>query len=233
MTDSNYESIDEAICAYIDKGSYNSKKEFWSVSSLGRCKRQQYLRRSGVSGVFTVSYSSRMQAYDGDGIHAKIQSALQKMGVLVNAEETITNIPLQLRGRYDALVMLKSGLCLMDIKTQNQKAWARRKKKGVRSADAHHRRQVLAYLYLLKEHYPDLKDARIYYVNRNTGEREEFRLAITEEDTKSILAELQDLNRHWADQTLPPLTEDANDCQFCEFSSTCYGNSPVPKGRYF
>jgi CRISPR/Cas system-associated exonuclease Cas4 (RecB family) len=172
-----------------------------------------------------------MQAYDGDGIHLKIQNIFKEQGILVEAEQSITDEDYHVKGKPDAVINLSTGLCLLDIKTQNQKAWARRKEDGKRTVVAGHRKQILLYKILLKKHrYPDLDDCRVYYINRNTGEREEFKLFFTDQEEKEIKEELTVLNEFFDKQEMPPCTCDPKNCPFCEYPEQCHGGVAPTKG---
>jgi CRISPR/Cas system-associated exonuclease Cas4 (RecB family) len=229
----SFNTIDEAVCSYLDEAQKNYPKMYWVASSAGQCLRRQYRKRIGEPGKHTVNYSHRMQWYDGDGIHVKLQTLFQKLGILVEAEEPIIDEEYSFKGKPDAVLKLAEGLCLMDIKSQNQKAWARRKVKGERIVDEHHRKQVILYYHFLKKHkYPDLVSARIYYINRNSGEREEFVINISQEEIDERLNELKTLNEFLKAKTEPEKTSNTDDCYFCEFQEYCYGG-PAPSKKYY
>lgn len=219
-----FSSIDEAICDHMDSKNRQTKiargNDYWSASSLGKCKRYQVMSRAGIITNGKVNYSWKNAAMDGHAGHEWRQEALKKVGILVAAEDAITDEALSFRGHFDAIVWLKGKMILVDIKTMNNRAYrARQRLPG--SYDPCHKRQLGAYFYFLKRDvYPDLHSARMYYVNKNTGEREEIELMFDDAYFKKIIDELKTLNYHWSKQLLPK-KEIGNFCRICRFEPMC------------
>ena len=220
----NFSTIDEAICEYLDKCHAQVQTErgndYWAASSLGKCKRYQVMGKSGIITNGTTNYSWKNAAEDGHMGHAWRQHAMNHVGVLVDMEKPITNEELRYRGHYDMIVNLNGKLVLGDIKTQNNRAYKYRSNFPYR-IDPYHERQLGSYFYFLKNgDYPNLDSARLYYVNKNTGEREEFELFFTDDLFQSIIAELKSLNWHW-DNGILPKKEVSNFCRLCQFAPLC------------
>jgi CRISPR/Cas system-associated exonuclease Cas4 (RecB family) len=220
----NFKTIDEAICEYMDKRGRRTTTErgnnYWSASSLGRCKRYQILCRAGIITNGVTNYAWKNAAEDGHMGHAWRQHALQNVGVLIDMEQPIIDEELKFRGHFDLIVNLSGKLVLGDIKTQNSRAFKFRSRLPGR-IDPHHRRQLAAYFYFLKrDKYPVLDSARLYYVNKNTGEREEFELYFDDAIFNDILDELKTLNYHW-DTKILPKKEVSNFCRICQFAPLC------------
>jgi CRISPR/Cas system-associated exonuclease Cas4 (RecB family) len=220
----SYNSIDEIICDYLDKKNAHTTKErgndYWAASSLGKCKRLQFLSRKATEVSNGVPYKWKNNAEDGHASHIWRQMAILKMGAMVAYEKEIIIEQLHFSGHYDLLVMLATGLSLCDIKTQGSKAYkARLKIPG--HVPPEHKRQLGSYFIFLRKLYPELKDARMYYINRDTGEREEIIILFTEEYLQDIITELNTLNNYWENDILPP-REDSTFCKYvCRFYDTC------------
>lgn len=219
-----YETIDDAICDYMDGKSRRTTiargYNYWAASSLGKCKRYQVMCRAGIIVPGTVNYKWRNAAQDGHAGHEWRQHALKQMGILDSAEIPITDEELHFRGHYDLVVWLKGKLVLGDIKTMNNRAYRARQRLPGRY-DPCHKRQLGAYFYFLKRDvYPELHSARMYYVNKNTGERDEIEIYFDNTFFKSIIDELKSLNNSW-DKKLLPKKEVDNFCRICQYQNLC------------
>lgn len=220
----DYKTIDEAICDYLDKGCRRTTKArgngYWGASSLGYCKRYQVLQRAGVLTSGDTNYAWRNAAEDGHMGHAWRQHALHTLGIMNGMEGEIIYEPLRYRGHYDLIVTLGGKMILGDIKTQNNRAFRARSRMPGR-IDPKHKRQVGSYFHFAKKtKFPDLYASRLYYVNKNTGEREEFELYFESDYFKDIENELVVLNEHW-DNGLLPKKEVDHFCKICPFFGLC------------
>jgi CRISPR/Cas system-associated exonuclease Cas4 (RecB family) len=219
-----YNTIDDAICGYLDKESKrtNVKRgfDYWSASSLGKCRRYQTLCRANIQNNNTVNYAWRNAAMDGHAGHEWRQAALESIGVLKSKELPLIDEKLHYRGHYDMVVELNGKLVVGDIKTMNNRAFrARSRMPG--GIDPCHKRQLASYFYFLRRDvYPDLKGAHLYYVNKNTGEREEYSIYFERGFLTDVINELKDLNRHW-DAGLLPKKEIGNFCRICPHYNLC------------
>lgn len=228
-----YDSIDDVICDYLDQKSQKTTEErgnnYWGASGLGHCKRLQYFQRKGETISNGGPYKWKNNAEDGHLAHYWRQRAIEFMGVLVKDEGEIIIEDLHYRGHFDLVVMLADGLTLCDIKNQNSKAYKDRQKiPGKVLPD--HKRQLGSYFVFLRKIMPELKNARMYYVNRDTGEREEIIVLFTEEYLKDIIKELEDLNYYWDNNILPPKEVDKVFCEYvCKYKDTCKQSGNVQK----
>lgn len=222
-----YKSIDEALIDYL-KVSRKQKKvkrgdKYWAASSLGQCLRKQYFTREMRAPTHEPITKNLFVAMDGNASHEWRQKAFKDLGILVKAEGKIVSKKYNYRGHYDALIQLKSGLSLLDIKTQGSHAWYNRKHRWKDQVPDYHQKQIGSYFLFLREKYPELKDVRLYYYNRDTGEREEFKVTFSEEYLQSILKELKLLNYYWDNKILPPpiAPRERWKCRFCQFRGYC------------
>jgi len=220
----NYQTIDDAICDFLDQSNKRTKKErgykYWSASSLGKCKRHQTLSKAGVISHGSVNYAWRNAAQDGHAGHEWRQAALESVGSMVSQELPIIDEDLRFRGHYDLVVNLNGKLILGDIKTQNNRAFkARQRLPG--GVDECHKRQLGSYYYFLKRDvYPDLAGAHMYYVNKNTGERDELKIYFEKGFLDSIINELKTLNSYW-DKGILPKKEPSYFCHICQHNALC------------
>ena len=220
----NFITIDDAICEFIDRKNRQTTQhrgyKYWSASSLGKCKRYQVLNRAGIVTYGATIYKWQNAAMDGTASHEWRQAALKSIGVLVDMEQSVIDEDLHYRGHYDLVAELDGKLVLVDIKTQNNRAFRARGRLPDK-IDECHKRQLGSYFYFLKRDvFPDLHSARMYYINKNTGEREELEIAFDGTYFKDIINELKTLNNHWKKRTLPK-KELSYFCNICQHQSLC------------
>jgi len=224
MANSPYNSIDEIICDYLDKKNQHTAvqrgNDYWAASGLGKCKRLQYLSRKSTGISNSVPYKWKNNAEDGHASHTWRQLAIEKMGAMTAWEDEIIIEDLHYCGHFDLLVMLSDGLTLCDIKNQNSKAFRARNRLPDKITPEH-KRQLGSYYVFLRKKYPNIKNARMYYINRDTGERDEIIVIFTDEYLQEIIDELKLLNNYWAKDILPP-KETSSFCKYvCKFYDTC------------
>lgn len=226
-----FNSVDKALCTFLDEKNKayqaNDKSKtgqtYWHASGLGYCLRKQYFIRLGLQRTHSTPYQYRFVAMDGNSSHEWRQKALDDLGILLAAEKTLINKKYQYKGRYDALVTLSSGLSLIDIKTQGTRAWIRRKYIEKTGVCKEHKIQLASYFLFLKKKYPKLNDARLYYYNRDTGEREEFQIHFSDSYLQKVLQILITLNTYWKNKEVPPppAPDERKLCKYCEFRGRC------------
>lgn len=218
-----YKSVDELICDYLDakRSNYKPSKEvYWSASQLGKCLRHQVLNKLQLPSNDTMPYKWKNNAEDGNASHDWRQKAMELMGALVSQEETIKDEEYRFKGRCDAIVMLNNKMVLVDIKNQNNRGY-RRRARLPNKIDDEHKKQLCAYYIFFKKHkYPALEEARMYYINRDTGEREEIIIHFSESFINETLSELKELQKHWVEDKMPKRTT-SYFCRLCSFDSIC------------
>jgi CRISPR/Cas system-associated exonuclease Cas4 (RecB family) len=233
-----FKSIDEIICAYIDSNKKTSKEKrgqnYWFASSLGKCLRYQFFQRKGVETEGTVKYTWQNNAMDGHAMHDWRQKAIVAMEAMSSYEEEIVNNNLNYRGHHDGIVILGDRHVLVDFKTQSNRAFRKRSSDKINlGIDPCHRRQLGSYYLFVKENIdPLVEEARLYYINRETGEREEYKVDLPDEYLKEIIDELTTLNKHWETKTVPKSEKSYVFCnKICPFKNLCefYGHVGHPK----
>ena len=81
--------------------------------------------------------------------------------------------------------------------------------------------QLASYVYFARKKYPDLKEARLYYIDRGGGLREEFIFTFKKPMFKKVLEELQQLNICWKLQKFPEKATEKWGCKYCPYKSIC------------
>ena len=64
--------------------------------------------------------------------------------------------------------------------------------------------QLASYFFFAKKKYKKLKDARIYYLDRGGGVRDEYVFEFSKETLEEPIKELKALNKYWEEKKLPP-----------------------------
>jgi len=217
-------TIDDALCDYLDTSNKQNKQrrgnDYWAASSLGKCKRYQILTRAGAVTYGAVNFAWRNAAQDGNSSHEWRQQALRDLGIMESAELPVVDEELHYRGHYDLVVWLNGKLVVGDIKTQNNRAFmARARMPG--GIDPCHKRQLGSYFYFLRrDMYPKLSAAHLYYINKNTGVRQEYKIYFERGFLTDIINELKTLNTYW-DKGILPKKEITSYCYICPFSDLC------------
>jgi len=226
MQNSNlkFRSFDEVLRTYLkrqeEEGKEKRDNNWWFASELGTCLRKQFLRRLGVNPV-QKEFRIAFLAEQGKVIHDRMEAIAKQAGILVNSEYTLTNEQYRYKGRFDLLVNLGNGtdpyLSLIDIKTQRPEAFFRRAKlpEGQRVA-AFQKKQLASYFYFARMIWPTIRDARIYYLDRGGGVREEYLFKFGKEAFKEVLDELETLNKYWQEKKLPPCSNSFVCRNFCK-----------------
>ncbi len=222
-----YKSFDEVLRAFLDKDDrmhrHGRDNDWWYASSLGTCKRQHYMRRMGLEKSNKKQFRIRFVGKDGTAGHEWRETAAKSMGVVVGAEERLVDEKVRYKGRYDLLINLHNKLVLLDIKTQRPEAFFYRSRKAPgEKVPEFQKLQLASYIYFARRKYPDLKEGRIYYVDRGGGCREEFIFNFDDKMFKKVLDELNYLNTCWEKKLIPPALEKKDwKCRFCDFKDAC------------
>jgi len=225
MKNPKYESFDEVLRTYLlaqEKEAFEKRdNDWWWSSELGTCMRKQFLRRLGIKSK-EKHWRITFLAEQGKAIHYWIQKIVKDTGRLIAAEEEIKDEGLRFKGRFDLIVDLngedKPHLSLVDIKTQRSEAFFRRAKDPEAAKVKEFQKiQLASYFLFARRKYPDLKDARVYYLDRGGGVREEFVFKFKPEILKRVLDELALLNNFWSKKTLPPCNHTWECKEWCDF----------------
>lgn len=227
MGNQKYKSLDEILRTYLKQKKEKRDKEvdldWWWASELGQCQRRAFLRRLGIQPnqkPWRISFLGEQ----GKAIHGWVEDSVGEMGCLVAKEFPLKDKKLHYKGRGDLIVNFgefdKPYLSLIDVKTQRPEAFFRRSKLPVgQRVKPFQKIQLCSYFYFALKKWSelikskkidkafkptDLKEARIYYIDRGGGGREEFIFHFKKKDFTEVLTELNTLNDYWKKQELPP-----------------------------
>ena len=209
-----YQSLDEIIREYLlsqeKERAEKIDNDWWWASELGTCMRKQFLRRLGLppkQKEWRISFLAEM----GKSSHEWVINSARSMGCLIDHEGELRDEELRYKGRFDLIVDLNPGnlsdhyYSLIDIKTQRPEAFFRRMRspKGDR-VKSFQKMQLASYFLFAKRKYPNLKDARIYYLDRGGGVRDEYVFKFSKSMEDEVIKELKALNKYWEEKQLPP-----------------------------
>jgi len=222
---SSYKSFDEILRAHIDKNTKEREKftdnQWWWASDLGLCQRKQFFRRLELKATESKEYGIQFLGRDGTALHEWRQKAAKEMDCVVESEYNLKDKKLRYKGRFDILVKLKSGLSLIDIKSQRSEAFWRRKKLPLKNKIQRFQKlQLASYVYFAKRKWPELEEARLYFVDRGSGVREEYIFHFNKKIFDAVLTELKELNDHWTKEKFPDINKDWL-CRYCPYRSIC------------
>lgn len=221
-----FQTFDAVLCTYIEESedlkNLTIDNDWWFASELGRCLRSQVFRRLGAPKSQPINYAFKMLANDGIAAHNWREEAARKMNCILETETHIRDENLRYKGRFDLLAFLNNELYVIDIKTQNPKAFSIRKQKSENEKiEEFQKRQIGSYIYFMKRRYPMLNKGLLYYYDRAYGEREEYIFELTDDLVDKILGELNMLNSHWADNKIPVVKRPTWNCKFCPYKKIC------------
>ncbi len=215
-----YQSIDKIIREYLtNQNTIRSQKvdnDWWFASELGTCMRKQFLRRLGLPAK-AKEWRMSFLAKFGNSSHEWIVDALRSSGALIASEEPVKDEKLRFRGRFDAIVDMNLGVVddpyysLIDIKTQRPEAFFRRKRSPqAEKVKRFQKMQLASYFYFAKQRpeFKHLKDARLYYLDRGGGVRDEFVFKFSQSMFDEVIKELEMLNQYWEKKELPPCSNE-------------------------
>ena len=220
-----FKSLDEVLCAYLEKENEESRSkhdnDYWYGSELGLCRRKQFLRRLGIKSTEKKEFRLMFLGEDGRAMHTWREEAVEKMGVLLAKEGRLQNDELRYKGRFDLIVKLNNKPVLIDIKTQRPEAFFRRSKSAPgNEVKEFQKMQLASYVLFAREQFPDLKEARIYYIDRGGGVREEYSFTFKKPRFQKVINELKELNKYWEAKKFPPIKKNWL-CRFCSFKTVC------------
>lgn len=220
-----FSSVDQAVIFSIKEKRKRRAKHidqgWWWASELGLCKRRQFLRRKETPISDPKPVRIDFLAEIGKATHNWIGEALSGLGIVVAKEGKIRDEKTRFSGRFDLLVWLDGILVLVDVKTQRAEAFFYRSKTGV--IKYFQKIQLASYFYFLKKKYPKLSEARLYFLDRSGGCRDEYVFKFDKKILKKVLKELSDLNNYWKKDQLPPKVKgtEAWQCRYCAYRTYC------------
>lgn len=200
---------------YENGHQYNSRTKkmknaqiYFNPSSFSACKRQVYFKKIAMKTSNPILTAAHLKMAFGTVLHEYLQSVVQGMGILVEAEKlkVVTMGGLKFRYKTDGIIVINGKRYIMEIKTTHGQGF-RMIKDAPKPSDV-----IQMALYMLFEH---VEDAVLLYVGRDNGFLMEYvvkvgdplyRLAIDTISKK--LQELKILEKDIKNRQMP-----ARDCQ--------------------
>lgn len=215
-----------------------TQKKSFSPSSIGGnysgalCPRRWVLAFRGESmWNDEVDAIGMATMKNGTASHDRIQKALEKSGILVEAEREIWYEDPPIHGFIDAIVEIDGIPAVVEIKTTREEAF--RARQANMTAMPQHMYQILLYLKLT-----GIKSGVLLYENRNDLSMVAIRVDLTEENEKIIDEALDWMREVWQaykDDKLPNcgFRKDSKVCKGCPFYQSCYdeGEGDIRIGR--
>jgi len=195
-------------------------KDVFRVSDMGRCYRMRIWKRQKKEAEPFDDRTLRILEA-GNIFHWWLQKRLEDSGTLLEKEGEVKTKDGELVGHFDALVEKDGKKLLYDFKTQHSNSFHHIRKRGDK-AKHHHMMQLMTYVYLLNEKYPDLTEGRLLLVSKDDltlleygGKLEEWKNRV-EKDIKTLFD-------YWNKKiTPPPIPQDPSwECQYCIFKNQC------------
>lgn len=191
----------------------------WRASAMGKCLREHYLKRLGVAPTSPPDERTERIFKVGDVFHNWIQDTVDSQGYATEIEKELFDEELDLGGRCDLIVGLvdvgktySAGnlppTILYDIKTINSRAFWHLENSGktVKEKYPQYWVQLGAYMLMLKRQGNPVDEGRIFLVSKDDLMTKEVSYHLDGELEERVLSELETLNNHWAEKTLPPCT---------------------------
>lgn len=200
-------SLQGLINSHVAKlGKEKSERTTWRASSLGKCPRAAFYKRLGVEETSPLDERTQRVFKVGDIFHEWIQDIANDEGYALAIEYELEDKKLDLEGRCDLIVHADKKRILVDIKTINSRAFWHLEKSGktVQEKYPQYVRQLGAYMLMLKKNGEPVDEGRVLLVSKDDLMLKEVTYYLTTELEQAVTEELEMLNKHWAEKTLPP-----------------------------
>ena len=213
--------------AYVDSGSRSGfkKKKSFSPSTLGyghgTCPRYWFIAFSGAEFEDSPDSKSLANMDNGSYSHERIQSNLEKMGILKHKELEVTNDDPPIRGFIDGVIEWKEMEVPVEIKTANSNSFQFRTNTGKVSGS--HFVQFLIYLKLLKA-----KEGFLLYENKDTQEILVIPIMVSETNKQHVeylFTWMRETYKAFTDGVLPERPwkrKNAKICSNCPVRNACF-----------
>lgn len=205
--------IRPAVDAYL-KAKGEEKRDYgdyWSASSAGYCMRKVMFERLGVPPVEERDPRLTRVFEAGHIFHEWLQRITKEAGLSMAQELELQDEDFMIRGHIDDLVLIDKHLILYDFKTQNSRAFSYK-----RPLSHYHKYQLGTYMYMVRRHptfsrtavspLPELTEARILKMDKDTLRMTEDVLLWSPELEKEVVDYWVELDRYWVTKKIPPCT---------------------------
>jgi CRISPR/Cas system-associated exonuclease Cas4 (RecB family) len=175
------------------------QRQGWYATDLGQCLGGVYRQRLEGPPQYD---ERRLRLFSvGNIFHHWLVDKVKTAGYEVLTEERMESPEYHISGRADLLISNGDSTTLYEIKSMHSQGfWWRQKSGGL--ALPHHELQVTAYMWMLRDRYPDL-DARICYVSKDDLAVMTIPVKYREERVSEVQRQLGILNEAWEKQEPP------------------------------
>lgn len=150
--------LDKFLMKFPDESSEDRGHGMNSPSSIGYCIRSNYYVRKGMAHKAAVVLPRMQRIFDnGHYVHDRLQTYLEKMGLLKLREVPVYNEELQIMGHSDGLIALSPlQLAILEIKSINDNGFSK-----LVEAKSEHVAQAHVYMYCVEELRKKVHDKKI------------------------------------------------------------------------
>lgn len=207
----------------VDRGPKHQKKKSFSPSSIayghGECPRYWYLAFDGAEFADDADAYAVANMSNGTLSHDRIQSAMEKAGILKEKEVKVIYDDPPIFGFADGVIDWDSYDYPIEIKTMREESFQYRKTSN--EPPDYHLIQLLIYMKIMN------KDKGLFvYESKNSHELHIIPIELKPEYAEWLDKAFQwmrDVRAAWTEQTLPikPYRSNSKICKNCPVKSTC------------
>jgi CRISPR/Cas system-associated exonuclease Cas4 (RecB family) len=175
------------------------QRQGWYATDLGQCLGGIYRQRLEGPPEYD---DRRLRLFSvGNIFHSWLVNKVKEAGYQALTEERVESPEHHFSGRADLIVVGDDKSVLYEIKTMHSQGfWYRQKAGGL--ALPHHELQTTAYMWLLRDRFPDM-EANICYVSKDDLSVLTAPVEYKEENVAEVKRQLSALNQAWEAQTPP------------------------------
>lgn len=162
--------IDKFLIQHTDESSEDRSHGMNSPSSIGYCERSVIYGRMGIKKSSLTPPRLQRIFDNGNYVHDRLQTYLEKMGVLKLREVPVWNRDLQIIGHSDGLLQMSPlQLSILEIKSINADGFTK-----LVEEKPEHLKQANVYMYCLEELRKEVNSSK-FTVRQKKGLVEEYR----------------------------------------------------------
>jgi CRISPR/Cas system-associated exonuclease Cas4 (RecB family) len=207
----------------VDRGPKHQKKKSFSPSSIayghGECPRYWYLAFDGAEFADDADAYAVANMSNGTLSHDRIQTAMEKAGILKDKEVKVVYDDPPIFGFADGVIDWNSYEYPIEIKTMREESFQYRKTSN--EPPDYHLIQLLIYMKIMKK-----EKGLFIYESKNSHELHIIPVEVNDEYIKWIdnaFDWMRTVRKAWEDRELPtkPYRSNSKICKGCPLKSTC------------
>jgi CRISPR/Cas system-associated exonuclease Cas4 (RecB family) len=220
-----------------NRSGFKTKKTF-APSKLGYkysegvCPRYWYIAFSGAEFIENIDTVAQANMDNGSYSHTRIQSTIEKMGILHKMEQEITNEDPPIRGFVDLMIDWEGEIVPGEIKTANADSFTFRVAQGKPSGS--HYVQFIVYLKVLGK-----KEGFILYENKDNQSLAIIKVKMgpkQEKDIEYLFEWMRNTRKAFDEKTLPEIPKafqrkNARICRTCPVRNDCFDPEKFGEGE--